>query len=271
VFLGDLLDKGPDSAGTVARVRRLRDEGFDVVLIKGNHEEKHERFRAAYARAGNKVRMGGADLMRAISEALTEDDISLLESAVLYYEMPGILPGERDAIAVHAGFPGSMERLPTPAEQASLSQRERKRLEQVLRVRHVTGKHRIQATVEYTAEVNFDREDLISPDFHERVSPQVKEFRKTVRPAGRFIRLGENSEDDPFWAEVYDGRFGHVFFGHEPHPTALEPVQFRQATALDIGSVFGGRLAAAILRRGQEPSFVSVASSGRFTDLLWEG
>jgi len=40
VFVGDLVDRGPDSAGVVRRVREL---GYECVL--GNHDEKHVRWR----------------------------------------------------------------------------------------------------------------------------------------------------------------------------------------------------------------------------------
>ena len=40
VFVGDLVDRGPDSVGVVRRVRELRAE-----CILGNHEEKHLRWR----------------------------------------------------------------------------------------------------------------------------------------------------------------------------------------------------------------------------------
>lgn len=40
IFLGDLIDRGPDSAGVVRYVRALTaDDRFDVRLIMGNHEE----------------------------------------------------------------------------------------------------------------------------------------------------------------------------------------------------------------------------------------
>ena len=39
IFLGDLVDRGPDSAGVVERVRQLVDHGGDVRLLLGNHEE----------------------------------------------------------------------------------------------------------------------------------------------------------------------------------------------------------------------------------------
>ena len=38
VLLGDLIDRGPDSAGVIARVRQLQAEG-DTRILGGNHEE----------------------------------------------------------------------------------------------------------------------------------------------------------------------------------------------------------------------------------------
>ena len=46
VFVGDLVDKGPDSVGVVRLVRELAESGpAEVVLVEGNHEDKHRRFR----------------------------------------------------------------------------------------------------------------------------------------------------------------------------------------------------------------------------------
>ncbi len=40
VFLGDYIDRGPDSAGVVARVRTLQADGpMKVVALRGNHED----------------------------------------------------------------------------------------------------------------------------------------------------------------------------------------------------------------------------------------
>ena len=38
-FLGDYIDRGPDSKGVLDFIMRLEDEGFKVVALKGNHEE----------------------------------------------------------------------------------------------------------------------------------------------------------------------------------------------------------------------------------------
>ena len=39
VFLGDLIDRGPASAGVVERLRNYRPDGMRIVFLAGNHEE----------------------------------------------------------------------------------------------------------------------------------------------------------------------------------------------------------------------------------------
>src|SRR3954467_13349708 len=39
IFLGDLVDRGPDSAGVIERLRTYRPEGARSVFLAGNHEE----------------------------------------------------------------------------------------------------------------------------------------------------------------------------------------------------------------------------------------
>lgn len=46
LFLGDLMDKGPDGP---ACVRLVRESGYAMIL--GNHEEKHVRYRERIRRA----------------------------------------------------------------------------------------------------------------------------------------------------------------------------------------------------------------------------
>ena len=42
-FIGDLIDRRPDSAGVLRRVRKLSDV-YHVTLILGNHKEKFLRY-----------------------------------------------------------------------------------------------------------------------------------------------------------------------------------------------------------------------------------
>ena len=38
-FLGDFVDRGPDSKGVLDYVMGLEDQGYNIVALKGNHEE----------------------------------------------------------------------------------------------------------------------------------------------------------------------------------------------------------------------------------------
>lgn len=98
-------------------------------------------------------------------------------------------------------------------------------------------------------------------------SKKRRSFGKTLRTrfvdreTGKMLPLGDQKDSDPFWAEVYNGRFGHVVFGHEPFMDG--PGQFPHATGVDTGAVFGGRLTAVVFDEGGR-TFASVKSRGKF-------
>jgi len=204
IFLGDLLDKGPASAEVVKRVRDLFPKHPGSVLIQGNHEEKHERFRKHLVNGGNRERtMKNYDELKAITDSLSSEDIAFLNTAVLFHHVP-----EHDIFAVHGGISPSISRLPTKEELAGMSRKKLKHYQQMLRVRYVD-----------------DRDYM--------------------------IMLGEEMPGDKYWADVYDGRFGSVFFGHQPFMES-EPKEFRHATGLDLGCVFGGMLCAIVVEKDKE-------------------
>jgi hypothetical protein len=64
-----------------------------------------------------------------------------------------------------------------------------------------------------------------------------------LSPEGKFVGLNEETETDRYWAETYDGSFGHIYFGHQPF-LQDSPKEFPFATCLDTGCVFGGWLSA---------------------------
>lgn len=251
VLVGDLVDKGPDSPGVVRQLRELREAGHDVVLVLGNHEDKHARYRLARAKApsGQAIQMTGVEDLAAITEALSPEDIAFLETAVLLHKLP-----EHGALVVHGGIPPLLQTL----DEADKGMRG-----QLLRLRMVRRVPLVRLTVEYT--YDHDVGDAPDPSFTSRTI-----VKKVVRPAGSFVPLGEEAPGDPFWADGYDGRFGHVYFGHSPFLQASEPVRFPHATALDLGAVHGNRLAAAVLEPGREPRFVTVPASGTYAAALWE-
>ena len=202
VFLGDLVDKGPDSAGVVHHVRELRDAGQRITLMLGNHEEKHARWRKAVRReqeTGKPNAMRDANgQLAALAAQLSSADVAFLDEAVVFHSLP-----EHDALVVHAGVPASLAEPLSNEQIAALSNKQRSRALRAVRLRF-------------------------------------------QRPDGGFVALGNESPDDRYWAETYDGRFGHVYFGHEPF-LRDSPASFPHATGLDLGCVHGGHLAAALL------------------------
>jgi serine/threonine protein phosphatase 1 len=62
IFLGDLIDRGPDSAGVVERLRKWRPEHIRPVFLAGNHEEVFLDILRGDARyLANWLKFGGAE------------------------------------------------------------------------------------------------------------------------------------------------------------------------------------------------------------------
>lgn len=196
VFLGDLLDKGPYSHLVVKRVRRLVDRHKGSVLIKGNHEEKNERFRSHLIKGNGRERtMKNHSEMLTITANLNEADVDFLNKAKLF-----VKNDEYNILAVHAGVAPSITYLPSDKELRFMSKKKLKHFQQMLRVRY-------------------------------------------VNPKGYMVMLGTETESDSYWADIYDGRFGTVLFGHQPF-VQDGPRFFSNAIGIDLGCVFGGKLCA---------------------------
>jgi predicted MPP superfamily phosphohydrolase len=112
VFLGDLVDKGPESPGVVRWVRHLSTR-YRLVLIEGNHEEKHRRWRH-HMGLGSPVAhtMTGTQQIAAITQAMSAADIAFLETGRLYFRIPYY-----DALVVHAGVPPALATLPDDPQE----------------------------------------------------------------------------------------------------------------------------------------------------------
>jgi serine/threonine protein phosphatase 1 len=98
-FLGDLIDKGPDSAGVLNTVIGLQEEGFTIKAVRGNHEENllyaqdnyNPRTRAAFIGKINK----SANLL--VGTDVNPRYLGWIRQLPYYFELP-------DCWIVHAGF-----------------------------------------------------------------------------------------------------------------------------------------------------------------------
>jgi len=102
IFIGDLIDKGPDSAGVLRYVHALS-EKFSVKLILGNHEEKFLRYLDHAAHNPNALEeMSGIEEFPALAPLLKEGEIAMLKNAHYTLYLP-----ENDILLLHGGIPGS--------------------------------------------------------------------------------------------------------------------------------------------------------------------
>lgn len=79
---------------------------------------------------------------------------------------------------------------------------------------------------------------------------KTKDFmfcRYVSNETGKMISLDQESIiPNHFWGDKYDGRFGKVFFGHQPHEPG-EVFKYNHCIAMDTGCVFGGALSGIVL------------------------
>lgn len=265
VVTGDVIHKGPDSAGVV---RRLREIGAELVL--GNHEIQQRNYRKALAACnGDKAKIGmqNKDYLASVEESLSPEDIAYLETARLFVPVP-------TGYVVHGGILPFLAAIPTDAEIAALTKGERAKLECCTRVRYIRGQTLTKATVELN--IPYETDD-ISSVLLKRNWDSFAVVRKTVYPKGEFLSLGAETPEDPFWTLEYDGRFGNIFFGHHPFTNQARPQRAPRkessysgsAIGLDLGCVFGNRLGFAIL----EPGGIHLQATPvqpKYADSLWE-
>jgi serine/threonine protein phosphatase 1 len=117
VFLGDLVDRGPESRGVVQRLLDLSRSGRDCRFLKGNHEEVFVAASGGEEKAARMlVRMGGR--ATAISYGVAESDYAGLSFADLAEHLRVLVPDEHrvfldafeptvrigDYLFVHAGI-----------------------------------------------------------------------------------------------------------------------------------------------------------------------
>jgi len=196
IFIGDLIDKGPDSLAVVRTVVQWSKQ-LKVQLILGNHEEKFLRYvQHIRTGSGREKEMKGIEEFPTLLDGLGDEELRFLEGAYYTLHLP-----ESNTLLVHGGLWQSID-FPLPA------------------------------TYEFAENHKVDNKRLA-----------LLTMTRYLNAAGNFVGLGQEKTGDSFWAEGYDGQWGHVFFGHQPFLQA-EPRRFLHATGIDTGCVFGGWLSA---------------------------
>jgi diadenosine tetraphosphatase ApaH/serine/threonine PP2A family protein phosphatase len=139
LFLGDLVDKGPESLGVLRRIRDLMARFPGSFSICGNHEESAIRLNVKALKAGTWTGIGKAEKETWLTQA-TAEDFAFLASFPLYARPFG----DRSVLMVHGGlFPAYFEHysgLPilTPWWQTEKG-KQMDRARRFLRVRHVSA------------------------------------------------------------------------------------------------------------------------------------
>ena len=215
VFVGDLINKGPDSAGVIDLVQKIQRDVCKVTHLLGNHEEKflrwvaHEEKRLVSAKENPILDRAGK--LAKLSRELNDEQIQFLRCARLWSPLTLARDSRTNpAIAVHAGITPGLKKLPDEnTEKSSMNAKQWREVESLVRVRRISG-------------------------------------------SGDRVRLGDEQATDRFWAEVYDGRYGTIFFGHEAI-LSNEVSRFPHAVGIDLGCVYGGHLAAVVFHQGGQP------------------
>ena len=196
IFIGDLIDRGPNSAAVVSQVVKWSKE-LEVKLVLGNHEEKFLRYvKHIRSGSGKEKEMTGAEEFPALLAIISENELEFLQQSFYSLHLP-----ECDVFLVHGGLWNTVS-FPIPATYPFRSS-----------TPHIIKQLPLLTKVRY------------------------------LSPEGKFIALGEESPNDSFWAEKYDGAYGHVYFGHQPFLQS-SPKQFAFASGIDTGCVYGGWLSA---------------------------
>jgi serine/threonine protein phosphatase 1 len=104
VFLGDYIDRGPDSFEVVEYLVNLKKKCPDIVFIKGNHEEMLEKYISETDRFTYLIN-GGQQTLESYGKHRKPTDTSLIPDAHLEFFNSLVLYYETDHyIFVHAGL-----------------------------------------------------------------------------------------------------------------------------------------------------------------------
>ena len=106
-LLGDFIDRGPDTQGVIDTILDLREAGFNVQCLRGNHEQMFldalkggERQKAAF------LVNGGIETLRSFGVSKVEEVplryVHFMEALPYYIALT-------DYLLVHAGFNGNID------------------------------------------------------------------------------------------------------------------------------------------------------------------
>lgn len=215
-FIGDLIDRGPDSVAVVKKCYALSID-YEVKLILGNHEEKFLRYlHHIENKTGLENEMSGIDEFPKLLSELNRDEIDFIKNAYYSFAFE-----EEKITLLHGGISNQVKfSFPKTYQYGVVNPKQLKGLDLITKVR------------------------FVSPD-------------------GKFVGLNEETEADKYWAEVYDGNFGHIYFGHQPF-MQQNLKAFAHATCLDTGCVFGGWLSAVVIENDNK-SFVSIKAKETYS------
>jgi bis(5'-nucleosyl)-tetraphosphatase (symmetrical) len=98
IFIGDLIDRGPDSIGVVRQVFQWSKQ-LNVKIILGNHEEKFLRY-VHHIKDGSGIekQMKRIDEFPQLLDALGDDELSFLQKAFHSIHLP-----ENNSLLIHGG------------------------------------------------------------------------------------------------------------------------------------------------------------------------
>jgi len=103
VFLGDYIDRGPDTFEVIEYLTDLKKEHQNIIFLKGNHEELLEKYISGPDKLTYLVNGGHTTLKSYMKHSyedkniIPEDHLEFFESLDLFYET-------EDYIFVHAGL-----------------------------------------------------------------------------------------------------------------------------------------------------------------------
>lgn len=84
----------------------------------------------------------------------------------------------------------------------------------------------------------------------------------------KMIQAGKEEPGDPFWAELYDGRHGFAFYGHQQNSGQF--IHWDHAVGIDLGACYGHGMGAVILdKETGKMEFVGYPTN-KYAD-IWNG